>query len=378
MATLEISKKKLIYIVNSLNLGGTENLVVQMALAFRLDYQVFVVCLDEPGIWAARLRNENIPVYCLWRQPGIDLAVSAKIAKFCKKHGVDLIHAHQCTAWFYAALSRLLYQAPKLLFEEHGRFYPEHYSWKKNTVNKLLIQNLTSKIVAVSDDVRRRLVKYEGISKNRISVIYNGTRPPPPLSAEKRAVLCQELGLAPDDFVIGMIGRLDPIKNIPIFLKAFAELRLKHKNLKGLLVGDGPDFANIKTMCNSLQISNDILMTGYRQDATDLLQCLNLYVLCSLSEGTSMSLLEAMASGILAIVTNVGGNPELITHHENGWVIPSESTEDLIEAINLAYLSPEIRIQMAQNALDVYENYFSFQKMEDNYKKMYSFLLTGG
>lgn len=361
----------IVYIVNSLNLGGTENLVVQMSRAFQAEYTVSVICLDEPGLWAQKLRDEGIAVYCFWRQPGIDLAMAGKIARYCKKHKIGLIHAHQCTPWFYAALSRVLYPSPRLLFEEHGRHYPERYSWKKNIINRWFIQKLTTKIVAVSADVRQRLVKYEGVAMDRIEVVYNGVHPPSVIDAEKRATLRQKLGFALDDFVVGTVGRLDPIKNLPMFLQVFAQAQSQHKKLKGLLVGDGPEFNTLSSLRDQLKVTDDVIMTGYRQDAIDLLQCMDLFVLCSLSEGTSMALLEAMASEIPTIVTAVGGNPELITHGKNGWVIPSESPRDLHEAIMQAYGSNDMRTQRAQAAKKDFEDRFSFIEMINTYHRLY-------
>jgi len=369
-------KKNIVYIVNSLNLGGTENLVVQMSLAFQVDYTVSVICLDEPGLWAQKLRDEGIPVYCFWRQPGIDLAMATKIAKYCKKHKVGLIHAHQCTPWFYAALSRVLYPSPKLLFEEHGRHYPERYSWKKNIINRWVIEKLTTKIVAVSADVRQRLVQYEGVSQNRIDVVYNGVSPPPRISKDRRELLRRQLGLQPEDFVIGTVGRLDPIKNIPLLLKALADVRHTHTSVKSLLVGDGPERQQLQKITVSLNIEESTIFVGYRKDATDLLQCMDLFVLCSFSEGTSMALLEAMAAGIPAIVTDVGGNPELITNNVNGWVIPTDSPVDLIRAIDEALENKEHTANMAENGQQRFHSSFTFDSMLQNYGRYYEELMN--
>ena len=369
----------IVYIVNSLNLGGTENLVVQMSRAFQAEYTVTVICLDEPGLWAQKLRDEGIAVYCFWRQPGIDLAMAGKIARFCKKHTIGLIHAHQCTPWFYAALSRVLYPSPRLLFEEHGRHYPERYSWKKYIINRWFIEKMTTKIVAVSADVRGRLVQYEGLSANRIDVVYNGVSPPPPIDKDRREVLRRQLGLQPEDFVIGTVGRLDAIKNIPLLLKALAEIH--HKNtsvngsLKGLLVGDGPEREELQRITASLNIEKNIVFAGYRTDATDLLQCMDLFVLCSFSEGTSMALLEAMAAGIPAIVTDVGGNPELITNNANGWVIPTDSPADLIRAIHEALENKELTANMVKNGQQRFHNSFTFDHMLQNYGRYYQELI---
>lgn len=372
------SKKKIAYIVNSLNLGGTEHLVVQMSQAFKKDFDIQVICLDEPGLWANELRKKDIPVYCFWRQPGIDISIAAKIAGFCKQNTIELIHAHQCTPWFYSALSRLFYPAPKLLFEEHGRHYPEKLSRKKNVVNRMVIQWLTSKIVAVSEDVKRRLVTYEGLSRDRINVIYNGTNFPEVLSKERKEALRTSFGVRKDDFLVGTVGRLDPIKNLPMLVKAIAKAREKNKAVKCLLVGDGPEREMLVQMATVLNVHKDIIFAGYRADATDIVQCMNLFVLCSFSEGTSMALLEAMAAGIPAVVTDVGGNPELIRQGENGWVIPSDADIDLVSAIDEACNLPEKREKMAQEATSCFCRRFSFNHMLENYQALYWELIGGG
>jgi len=369
-------RQSIAYIVNSLNLGGTENLVVQMSRAFLAEYDIRVICLDEPGLWAPTLRDAGMPVYCFWRQPGIDLSIAGKIARCCKTHTIELIHAHQCTPGFYAALSRLTYSSPKLLFEEHGRHYPETYNWKKNTINKWFIQNLTHTIIAVSADVRQRLDQYEGITASRIDVIYNGVHPPQKVEAAQKATLRQQLGFSPNDFVVGTVGRLDPIKNLPMLLRAFAAVKAQYTQLKMLLVGDGPERTMLETLCNELAIADQVIMTGYRQDATDLLQCMDLFVLCSFSEGTSMALLEAMASETPVIVSDVGGNPELIQHNKNGWIIPSQSVTALSQAIDEALCLQGERVRRGRQAKRDFEQCFSFPKMINNYRTLYQKMLA--
>ena len=166
----------LAYVVHSLNPGGTEKLIVEMSLAFASEFDVAVMCLDEPGLWAAELRAKGIPVHCLWRQPGLDLAMPVRLANHFRRSNTQIIHAHQCTPWFYAALSRLLHSAPRLLLEEHGRFFPEVQNPKRVFVNRLLVRKLTHRFVAVSSDIRMRLQRYEGLNAERIEVIYNGAK----------------------------------------------------------------------------------------------------------------------------------------------------------------------------------------------------------
>jgi L-malate glycosyltransferase len=362
---------RIAYVVNSLNPGGTEQLVVQMCRSFSVEFDMRVVCLDEPGSWAGRLRSERIPVYCLWRQPGLDPAMALKLAKFCREHRIDIIHAHQYTPWFYAALSRLIHRTPKLLLEEHGRFFPEIKKNRRILVNRTVIKPLTHHFVAVSNDVRRRLVEYEGLDYSRIDVIYNGVHGAPSLPPDKRAELRKELGFSTEDFVVGTVGRFDPIKNLTLLVKSLALAGRKIMSIKGLLVGDGPQFNEIRAFIDNLELSQKVMLPGYRDDARSLIKCMDLFVLSSYSEGTSMALLETMAAGVPAVVTDVGGNPELIKHGETGWVVPSDAVEYMTEAILGAATNSAVLHNRAEAARRRFQESFTFQKMVSKYSYLY-------
>src|SRR5690606_8859517 len=105
-----MQRLRLVHVVNSLAAGGAERLVVEMAIAQSREQVVSVVCLDEPGVWASRLRHAGIPVSCLWRQPGLDWSIAARLAAYHRRWRTDIVHAHQTTAWFYSALARLGYR----------------------------------------------------------------------------------------------------------------------------------------------------------------------------------------------------------------------------------------------------------------------------
>jgi glycosyltransferase involved in cell wall biosynthesis len=362
---------KIAYVVNSLNLGGAENLVVQMSLAFSSTHSVMVICLDEPGLWADKLRTAGIPVYCVYRQDGLDFHTALRLAALTRKYDIDIIHAHQCTAWFYAALSRLLFRKPKLLFEEHGRHYPEVRSVKKIIVNKLLVQHLTHYIVAVSHDLSQRLIEFEGVSLGRIKVIYNGIESPLQLSEEKRVNLRKGFGVLIDEFLVGSVGRLDHIKNYPLLLQTFAELITEYPKAKLMLVGEGPEREHLQNLAEELAIVEKVIFTGYRQDATDLLQAFDLFVLCSFSEGTSMALLEAMATGLPSVVTDVGGNSDLITSGESGWVVNSDDKHSLLIASKEAIGDCRKARKYALNARTRFDKQFTFDRMISGYQNLY-------
>lgn len=365
----------LAYVVNSLNPGGTEKLVVEMSLSFSSDFDVLVLCLDEPGLWADELRSRGIPVHCLWRQPGLDFSVAVRLASYFRRSNVQIVHAHQTTPWFYAALSRLLHSEPRLLFEEHGRFFPEVRNPKRILVNRMLVRKLTHRFVAVSKDIRERLREYEGLGADRIEVIYNGARAEPPVGPGERDALRSELGFTPGCFVVGTVGRFDPIKNLPMLVASLERAAKEVNTLRGLLVGDGPVFPEIRSLVEKSGLHDRVRLTGFRSDARKLIGCMDLFVLSSLSEGTSMALLEAMMAGVPVAVTRVGGNPEVVVDGESGWVVPSNSVAALTAALVESASNAQKRQRIAAAGKRRFETQFAFDGMIENYRKQYRALL---
>lgn len=363
------------YVVNSLNPGGTEKLVVEMSRAFRQEYEVQVYCLDEPGLWAGELRREGVAVHCLWRQPGLDLAVARRLAHSFRAAGTHIVHAHQCTAWFYGALARIACQRPRLLLEEHGRFYPEADRPLRRLVNRLVIRRLTHQFVAVSADIRERLERFEGLDSRQIDVVYNGVTPPPIIDGHRRASLRAELGLSPEDIVIGTVGRFDPIKNLPMLVESLASASRRNSRVRGLLVGDGPQFARVQEMVSQQGLDGRVVLTGFREDARILTQCMDLFVLASLSEGTSMALLEAMAAAVPVAVTAVGGNPEIVLGGSTGWTVPSGDVASLARVLEEGAASPELRVRFGEAGRARFQAQFTFDGMIARYREIYRQLL---
>lgn len=371
------ARPALAYVVNSLHPGGTERLVVEMSLIFALEFDLQVFCLDEPGLWANRLRERGIPVYGLWRQPGLDAAISVKLAQYFRRQRIQIVHAHQCTSWFYAALARLLYPTPRLLLEEHGRFFPEKENWKRAWFNRWITKPLTHRVVAVSEDIRERLRHYEGLQHQAITVIYNGVAPEPLLDTTTRTALRYEWGFTAENFVIGTVGRFDPIKNLPLLVNSLARTGAEAPNTRGLLVGDGPELGAMRDLIERLCLTDRVHLTGFRDDARTLVQCMDLFVLSSFSEGTSMALLEAMAAGVPVVVTAVGGNPEVVIEGKTGWVVPSNSMEALTAAMLEAVNHPRKRQALAHAGQRCFEEHFTFGRMIEAYRQIYHEMLAG-
>ena len=176
----------------------------------------------------------------------------------------------------------------KVIFTEHGRFYPDRTSWKRKLVNPIL-NRITDYVTAISRATKQALIDYEYIPGERIEVIYNGIEP---LVADPDGVakLRHELGLTDDEKVVGTIARLDPIKNHQMMFRAFKRVLDRFPESRLILVGDGEERQNLEQLADHLAIRDKIIFTGYVSRPHNHLQLMDIFLLSSLSEGTSMTI----------------------------------------------------------------------------------------
>jgi glycosyltransferase involved in cell wall biosynthesis len=210
----------------------------------------------------------------------------------------------------------------------------------------------------------------------RIDVIYNGVAPDPEIDSSKRNQLRESFGTGPEDFLVGTAGRFDPVKNLPMLLKSISEARKRTASIRGLLVGGGPDFERVRKLRDDLRLSDTVAMPGHRDDARQLIQCMDLFVLSSFSEGTSMALLEAISAGVPVAVTDVGGNPEVVISGLTGWVVKSDSVRDLTNAIVEAVSNPQKTGHLADSARRRFNEKFTMEKMLTAYRNVYSEMMN--
>src|SRR5690554_7746601 len=192
----------------------------------------------------------------------------------------------------------------KVVFTEHGRFYPDRYRYKGALINPLLAI-LTPAVVAISSATRDALAKYEFMPKSKIQVIYNGIQP---LKADPARIneLRSELGIPTHSFVYGTVSRLDPVKNQIMMLESFAHCLKDYPESYLLMVGDGPERQRLEDQAESLGVSEKVIFTGFITEPARHLALMDVFLLSSYMEGTSMRFLEAMSFGIPVVVIDVG------------------------------------------------------------------------
>ena len=367
------------HVLHRLYLAGAEVLAADLARRLGDRYRFVFFCLDETGPLGKQLQAEGFEVVNLARKPGIDLSVARRLRSRVRELNVDLLHAHQYTPFFYAALSRRLSSSPPVLFTEHGRHYPDYRRPKRVWANKFLLRR-RDRVTAVGQFVKQMLVDHEGLSSNRIDVIYNGIDPGEfdlsNTQATSRADIRKELNIEDSQIVLLQVARFHPVKDHTTAIKALAHAVQEKPDILLVLAGDGDEREAMERLAGELGVAPQVRFLGVRKDIPRLMAGADIFLLSSLSEGISVTLLEAMGSNLPIVTTDVGGNSELVVHQESGLLSPRGDAQSLVANIVALAGDPQKRQTMGQAGHTRLENQFTQQQMHNGYMRVYEQMLA--
>ena len=373
---MKMQNFKVMYITHSLGVGGSEKLISDMAVELkRRGFDSVICCLDSLGEWGKKLRKEGFKIFVLGRKKGIDLNVSKKIKNIIEKEHPDILHAHHYSPYFYTALSNFSRRRPKLIFTEHGRFYPDRVRVKRVVFNQFA-KLFTDAIIGVCNFTKYSLSKYEMFPQNKIDVIYNGIKPKKYEGSIDADLKRKELGLGASEVIIGSVGRLCSVKSYNILIRAFGEVKKRLQNVKLLIVGNGALRDDLEALSRHMGLSDDIIFLGERRDVPELMKIFDVFTLSSNLEAASLALLEAMASDLPIVATNVGGNSELIKDNETGVLVDRGDYKKFADAIIRILQNPTVKNAMGEKGRKRVIEKFSFNRMIDEYIRLYRKLLS--
>ncbi len=362
---MKTNKIKIAHIVIDLNVGGLETLVVDIINNCNPNiFHSIVICLKSKGDLAKNLEASGFKIITLEKNDKFELKTYFKLAFILIMEKINVVHCHNFGTYIYGAVSAILAGFKKTIYTEHGRIFPDK---PRRMLAERILSFFTYKIVAVSKNMQECLVKYEKISPTKTKVIYNAVDQKKFKKNENnfwKAKKRISLGIGIDDFIIGHIGRLVKVKDQATLLKAF-KLSLTYNdylNEKLLLIGDGPEKQNLEALANQLNISNSVIFTGTRTDIVELINIMDVFVLSSLNEGISLTILQALACGVPVVATNVGGNIEIINNGSNGFLCQVGNTKEMRECIKKAGKLKCISIDkkfLLENMIHQYESLYS-------------------
>jgi len=375
------TKPLIAHVVYHFGTGGMENGMVMLFNNLPEDkYRHVVISLTGHGGFRDRIRRQDIAFFDVAKKPGNDISWYPRLARLLRELKPSILHTRNLNAMEAQFVGAWVGVSGRV-HGEHGRdmYDLDGSNWKYNLLRKA-VRRVTHRYIAVSQDLADWLIRTVGVSPEQLDQIYNGVDGNRfhPRGNERPAME------RPDFFfgahcVIGSVGRLVAVKDYPTLLSAFARLKSIHRNPAGLrliLVGDGPERDACLRQAAELGICDQLWLPGDRKDIAEWLRAFDVFVLPSLGEGISNTILEAMASGLPVITTRVGGNPELVREGENGMLFSPRDTEQLAQLL-LAYSQDDAaRIHAGKLARDRIEHDFVIERMTANYSRVYDDLLA--
>jgi L-malate glycosyltransferase len=362
---------KVLQVVLSLNPGGTERLVVELVRRLRSELSMAVCCLDEEGSWGEGLRREDVGVTALRRREGFQPQLGHAIARIAAQHGARVVHCHHYSPFVYASIARLWSPDLRIIFTEHGRLSDAPPSAKRRTANRVLA-HAPREVVTVSSELKQHLVA-EGFPTGKVSVIYNGIDVGGVPGAEMCARVRRELGVADNAVVVGTVARLDPVKDLQTLIRAVGQQGLQGLQpppMVLLVIGDGSERARLEASAREVGAESYVRFLGHREDARDLLAACDIYANSSISEGISLTILEAMAAGLPVVATHVGGTPEIVDT-TCGRLVPSRDADALARTLAALAADATLRQTLGRAARARVEQRFTLDRMVREYRDAY-------
>ncbi len=364
------------HVLHRLSRAGAEVLAGDLARKLADRYRFVFLCLDGVGPLGEELIGEGFVVADLKRRPGLDRSVARRLGAVVAEQQIGVLHAHQYTPFFYAALSRGLGSSPPILFTEHGRHYPDRRKLKRVLANKWLLKP-KDRVTAVGRFVKQALVDNEGIAGQRVDVIHNGIDPQafPPADTSSRAAARRLIGVGEDVPLVMQVARFHPVKDHHTALVAFARVLDEIPNAKLCLIGEGDHSPGIEALSAELGIHEHVLFLGARKDIAGLLPAADVFMLSSVSEGVSVTLLEAMATGLPIAATDVGGNSEVVDHGKTGLLSPRGDGRALADSLMALLTDADRRCAMGVAGRERLLDVFTQERMHSAYAGLYGQML---
>lgn len=382
-----MSAFKIAYIFTPIEFGGAERVNLNfLKTVDRSRFQIYPILIirpwEEDNFFVQELKKLDYPIYKVPvairpRSEGRDyfrgIRCYKMIHSILKDNSFDLVHTHGYFADIVGIPAAKRIGVPSIS-TCHG-YIPKSKSVILYNMLDHLVLRFTNRIIAVSEGIKRDLIK-SGIRGSKIEVISNAvqTEIDNTTLIQNRQKKRQALGIKEDEFIVGYVGRLSVEKGIVYLLEAISMLN-SGMPIKALIIGDGPQKKELVGLVKEKGIGEKIIFTGFQSDAENWLPAMDVFVLPSLTEGTPMALLEAMAYGIPVIASAVGGVPAVITNKENGILVKPCNSSDLAKGLHLLFQEPSLRATISERGKNHIKQNHNMHNWCREIEEQYNFLI---
>jgi glycosyltransferase involved in cell wall biosynthesis len=369
-----MKKRKILQLIDGLNIGGAEVLLVDLARgAKEAGYEVSVG-FSTPGPLGQKLLGMEIPCIRLPRLIRIDPFLLFGMCRLILRERPDIVHTHLFKSDFHGRLAARLCGVPVVVSTSHN-----NDAWAKNFLLGRLYgftAGLANKIIAVSEEVRAYQIQHTGVPSDKVIVIENGVDVRRFIGQEEAGrSLRAEFNIHADAPLFGIIGRLQPQKDHDNFLKAAVQIRNELPDARFLVVGDGPLRGELTDRAKALGLDSAVIFCGIRSDIPAVLAALNVLVISSKWEGLPVTLLEGLASHTPVVSTAVGGVPNVVADGESALLVPAQDSLSLAAACLKVLKDPQLSQKLADAGFARVKNEFSLDAMIARTLNLYNELL---
>ena len=370
-------KIRILYLFVNLNYGGAETGLLRNLKNLNKDiYDPCVVSIEKRGTVGEKIEQLGIEVVYLNDKgrlfsPGLMI----KIAKILEEKKPDILQTSLFYANFYGRIAAIFFKPKAVIIEEHSTYFEKKFY--HILIDKLL-SIFTDKIIACSKSVLYFTAKQEGIKKDKFFLIYNAVDEKRFNVPASKSDLRKKYGFSENDFIVGTVGMVIPIKGHRFIVEAASSLQNVIPGLKVLIIGDGEGKDALERSVRSGNLEKKVIFMGERQDVPELMKIMDIFVLPSLQEGFPMTILEAMYTGLPVIASDISGIPEIIENGENGLLIPPSDVSLLKEKIIALYNDVNLRARYGSNARKKIESGYLPEHYMFKLEGLYQSLLNNG
>jgi glycosyltransferase involved in cell wall biosynthesis len=366
----------ILHVISTLHVGGVENQLATIVGKYdRKKLSPLVCSLSDKGEIGGEIEESGIEVISLNKLGHrFNWTTVRDIYNLIKARDVKIVRTHQYHANLYGRLAAWLAKVPCVVASVHN-VYTRDRKLHRRIINKFL-SGFTDRVVAVSEAVKRDILKYDHLMDDKVTVIYNGIDTQR-FSDTNRNSMRAALGISPEAQVIGTVGRLTIQKGQKYLLDAVAMLRKKFPQIALLIVGDGPMRDELSNHIKALGIDKNAILVGTRRDIPRLLSAMDIFVLPSLWEGSPNALIEAMAAGKPVIATDIPPIREIINLDKVGILVPVEDSKAIASSIELLFNSKTLAETFGKSAKERVFSDFAMNITVNKYVNLFEHILKG-
>jgi sugar transferase (PEP-CTERM/EpsH1 system associated) len=365
---------RVLHVLHSLDIGGLENGVINLINTMDcVNFIHTICCISRSGRNASRLTRRDVRVFEVGKTDGRSLLLPLKLARLFQRTRADIVHTRNWGA-IDGILGARLARIPIVIHGEHGREISDlDGSYASRNLIRKGLSYFVNQYITVSNQLRDWLIAVVGINEEKVQTIWNGVDTVK-FNPYDKVIVRAKYGHTDEEVIIGTVGRLDPVKDQQLLIKAFARLADKYQRLKLLIVGDGPYRAPLEQLTANLGLCCNVCFFGMRMDVPELLKLFDIFVLPSLAEGISNTILEAMATGLPVVATHVGGNPELVVNEETGYLVRRGDVGALATAMEEYLVDPALMRRHGAAGRERAVKVFGIDRMVAQYQAIYTLL----